>query len=117
MKQNRTIEQLALEQRRMSRAICRARRASEYAIRGSRALEEARKSCAEARERAHILEQNIEISRDSRDESIREVRDNCREIDRLSSIIAGAKDSIRQALRVTQPTLYTFTLLTLNRNR
>lgn len=100
MKQNRLIERLAQEQHRMSRAIGRARRAEEYAIRGEKALEEARRSCAEARDRARVLEQNVETSRGSRDDSMREARDNCREIERLARILAEAKEAIRQALQV-----------------
>ncbi|XP_008216163.1 golgin subfamily A member 6-like protein 22 [Nasonia vitripennis] len=100
IKQNRLIERLAREQHRMSRAIGRARRAEEYAIRGEQALEQARLSCAEARDRARVLEQNVETSRGSRDDSMREARDNCREIEKLARILAEAKEAIRQALQV-----------------
>lgn len=84
----------------MNRAIGRAYRAEEVAARGQRALEDAKRNCDEARNKVRLLEQNVQVTRDTKLASNREARDNCRELDRLAGIIADAKRAVAEALQV-----------------
>lgn len=101
LRQSRTIEQLALEGQRMSRALGRSRRAEDLARRGELTLAGAEAGRDEARARARLLEQNVQASREQGEAARRELGDECREIERLGRILAEARDSIRRALQVS----------------
>ncbi|XP_058801995.1 golgin subfamily A member 4-like [Phymastichus coffea] len=100
LKQSQAIEHLASEHDRMSRAIGRALRAEGVAARGRRALEEAQRGRAEARDKTRVLEQNVQVTRDTRIASGREARDQCRQLGRLAGILAEVERVVVEALQV-----------------
>jgi hypothetical protein len=100
IKQSREIEYLAMEHGRESRAIGWAHRGEKYALRSKIVLEEVKRSKNEAQSKVRMLEQNVELIHNKKEDAVREVLNNSQEIQRLSSTLSKIKEVIKQALLV-----------------